>query len=96
MKLDDKSSVPAGLVYLDRGGLVFPKQELLPNLRLVEERLLDVLNENNYRRYGKHLFEVSVNIMHILPVNSFSHRSQRGQSQMTKHYYRYFKKLLRS
>ena len=77
MKLDDKTSVPPGLVYLDRGGLLFPKQELLPYLRLVEERLLDVLNENNYRRYGKHLFEVSVKIMHILSVNSFSHRSQR-------------------
>ena len=55
---DEKDTLPPALQYLDRGGLTFPRQELLPYLKEIEMRMLDVLNETNYRRYGKRLFEV--------------------------------------
>lgn len=53
-----KAGLPATLRYLDRGRLTFPQPSLIPFLRAVEERMLDVLNETNYKRYGKRLFEV--------------------------------------
>ena len=56
---EEKASLPKGLQFLDRGGLTFPKETIIPYLRVVEERMLDVLSKDNYRRYGEHLFEVS-------------------------------------
>ena len=50
--------LPAALSDLDRGRLTFPRPSLIPFLRAVEERMLEVLNETNYKRYGKQLFEV--------------------------------------
>lgn len=59
---ESKLHLPVGLRYLDRGGLTFPKEQLLPYLRKIEERMLEVLNDKNYRRYGQRLFEVRVQI----------------------------------
>lgn len=53
-----KAGLPAALRYLDRGRLTFPQPSLIPFLRAVEERMLDVFNETNYKRYGKRLLEV--------------------------------------
>ena len=52
------AELPIGLTTLDRGGLTIPKKELLPYLRETETRILEFLNDLNYRRYGNRLFEV--------------------------------------
>ena len=57
--------LPAALLYLDRGRLTFPHPSLIPFLRSVEKRILEVLNETNYRRYGKRLFEVQDHTMQL-------------------------------
>ena len=55
---EDKTELPDALNYLDRGGLTFPKVELLPYLQAVEACMLEILNDKNYKRYGQRLFEV--------------------------------------
>jgi len=52
------AELPIGLATLDRGGLTIPKKELLPYLRETEARILEFLNDFNYKRYGNRLFEV--------------------------------------
>ena len=52
------AELPIGLTILDRGGLPIPKKEFLPYLWETETRILEFLNNLNYRRYGKRLFEV--------------------------------------
>ena len=51
------AELPIGLT-LDRGGLTIPKKELLPYFRESETRILEFLNDLNYRRYGNRLLEV--------------------------------------
>ena len=51
--------LPSGLAELDRGRLTFPKEELLLYLRETEVRILEFLNETNYKRYGHKLFQVT-------------------------------------
>ena len=46
------AELPIGLTTLDRGGLTIPKKELLPYLWETETRILEFLNDLNYRRYG--------------------------------------------
>lgn len=55
--LHEKKSdlLPAAMLYLDRGRLTFPHPSLIPFLKSVEERILEILNEANYWRYGKRL-----------------------------------------
>ena len=54
----EKETLPVGIKFLDRGGLTLPKKSLLPYLRVLESRMLDMLNDQNYKRYGNKLFEV--------------------------------------
>ena len=55
----DKAQLPAALRYLDRGRLTFPRPCLLPFMRAVEQKMLELLNESIYARYGRRIFEVS-------------------------------------
>jgi len=41
--------LPSGLSELDRGGLSFPKEELLLYLRETELRILEFLNDKSYK-----------------------------------------------
>ena len=51
----DDSELPIALETLDRGGLTFPKKQLLPYLQETEHRILEFLTD---KRYGCRLFEV--------------------------------------
>ena len=55
---EEKINLPAALRYLDRGRLTFPQPSIIPFLRALEDRMLEILNETNYKRYGKRLFQV--------------------------------------
>ena len=54
---ENKKLLSVALKALDRGGLIFPK-ELLPYLREVEARMIEILNAKSYQRYGDKIFEV--------------------------------------
>ena len=51
---EEKTDLPAALHYLDRSRLTFPRPPLIPFLRAVERRMLEILNESNYQRYGSY------------------------------------------
>jgi len=57
-KEKDSADLSEGLKALDRGGLTYPKKELLPYLQETERHILELLNDTNYKRYGYRLFEV--------------------------------------
>lgn len=79
----EKINLPAALHYLDRGRLTFPQPSIIPFLRALEDRMLEILNETNYKRYGKRLFEVGQKPplpQYILITRSYSHCSM----QITK------------
>ena len=56
---DEKSTLPVGVQYLDRGGMTFCKPNLLPWLRKVEASVKVYLNQDGYARYGENIFEVT-------------------------------------
>ena len=55
-----KSSLPLGAQYLDRGGLTFMHSSLLPWMRAAEASMKVYLNQDGYKKYGKHIFRVRV------------------------------------
>ena len=56
---DEKTTLPVGVQYLDRGGMTFCKPNLLPWLQKVEASVKVYLNQDGYARYGEHIFEVT-------------------------------------
>ena len=56
---DEKTTLPAGVQYLDRGGMTFCKPNLLPWLQKVEASVKVYLNQEGYARYGEKIFEVT-------------------------------------
>jgi hypothetical protein len=53
-----KQFLPSALQYLDRGGLTFMRSPFLPWMQGIEEKMVQHLNVDSYRRYGQKLFQV--------------------------------------
>ena len=53
-----KCSLPIGAQYLDRGGLTFVHQSLLPWVRALEASMKLFMNQTGYQKYGKNIFKV--------------------------------------
>ena len=60
MKLpsEAKQSLPLALQHLDRGGLTFVRSPFMPWMQGIEEKMVQRLNADSYRRYGQKLFQV--------------------------------------
>ena len=91
---EEKINLPATVRYLDRGRVTFPQPRSIPFLRAVEDRMLEILNEN------KILFEVATSFPQTYPSTqsyplSFrACRSQRPLFWKTRVFSKPFQKLL--
>ena len=55
---NEKSSLPAAVQYLDRGGLTFMRLPFTQWMKSTEEKITSLLNQKNYAVYGAKIFEV--------------------------------------
>ena len=58
---EQKTSLPRGVQYLDRGGLTFIHSSLLSWLQKVEASVKVYLNQDGFAKYGEKIFEVTKN-----------------------------------
>ena len=56
---EQKTSLPRGVQYLDRGGLTFIHSSLLSWLQKVEASIKVYLNQDGFAKYGENIFEVT-------------------------------------
>ena len=56
----DRSQVPKLLLYRDKGFMYFPYEQLLAFLQLINIKVKNIANENNFRKHRKNLIKVII------------------------------------
>lgn len=59
--MKDKSNIPASLKSLDEGNLKFPRTELLPFLKSVDNEVCEFVTDSNLRKYPSKFLTVRPN-----------------------------------
>ena len=57
---NEKSSLPAAVQYLDRGGMTFMQLPFTKWMRSTDEKITTLLNQRSYTVYGEKIFEVCI------------------------------------
>ena len=67
----EKSSLPAAVQYLDRGGMTFMRLPFTKWMKSTEEKITSLLNQRNYTIYGEKIFEVNIVLVCSCTVHVF-------------------------
>ena len=57
--LQDKTNICSHLKHLDEGNLTFPKHELLPFLRAVDDKVREFATDKNLKKFPSKFIEMS-------------------------------------